>query len=153
MQREKNLEFVQGVQIDFIDSLKNNGTKYLLIFEESCGEICNTKAIVDFATAGRHRGKSTYYVPHNLFHQREIRNDVELQNMHIVLFKSRRDVMQVSTLCSQLGLGSELVDWYRGATPVPYGHLFVDLSPRTDDRIPDCTYTKSISSKVYVFGR
>ena len=40
MQREfKNLEFVQGVNFDFIDSLKNNGTKYLLIFDDSCVEI------------------------------------------------------------------------------------------------------------------
>ena len=32
MQREiENLEFVRGVNFEFIDSLKNNGTKYLLI--------------------------------------------------------------------------------------------------------------------------
>ena len=30
------LEFVQGVNVEFIDSLKNNGTKYLLIFDDSC---------------------------------------------------------------------------------------------------------------------
>ena len=36
-----NLEFVQGVIFEFIDSLKNNGTKYLLIFDDSCEEICN----------------------------------------------------------------------------------------------------------------
>ena len=31
----ENLEFVQGVNFEFIDSLKNNGTKYLLIFDDS----------------------------------------------------------------------------------------------------------------------
>ena len=37
MQEEiENLEFVQGVNFEFIDSLKNNGTKYLLIFDNSC---------------------------------------------------------------------------------------------------------------------
>ena len=41
--------------------------------------------------------------------------------------------MQVSTLSAHMGLGSELVDWYRDATSVPYGHLLIDLSPRTDD--------------------
>ena len=52
MQKEnKNLEFVQGVNFEFIDSLKNNGTKYLLIFDDSCKEICNSKAIVDIAPA------------------------------------------------------------------------------------------------------
>ena len=42
MQKEtENLEFVQGVNFEFIDSLKNNGTKYFLIFDNSCEEICN----------------------------------------------------------------------------------------------------------------
>ena len=53
MQNEiENLEFVQGVNFEFIDSLKNNGTKYLLIFDDSCDEICISKAFVDIATAG-----------------------------------------------------------------------------------------------------
>ena len=57
MQKEiENLEFVQGVNFQFIDSLKNNGTKYLLIFDNSCEDICNSKAFSDSATAGRHRG-------------------------------------------------------------------------------------------------
>ena len=63
----ENLEFVQGVNFEFIDSLKNNGTKYLLIFDNSCEEICNSKAFVDIATAGRHRGLSTIYIKHKLF--------------------------------------------------------------------------------------
>ena len=113
MQKEiKNLEFVQGVSFEFIDSLKNNCTKHLLIFVNSCEEICNSKGFVDITTAGRHRGLSKIYIKHNLFHQSKLGRDVELQNAHIVLFKSPRDVMQVTTLSTQLGLGSELVDWY-----------------------------------------
>ena len=135
MQKEiENLEFVQGVNFEFIDSLKINGTKYLLIFDNFCEESCNSKAFVDIATAGRHRGLSTIYIKHNLFHQSKLGRDVELQNTHIVPFKSHRDVMQVTTLSTQLGLGSELVDWYRDATSVPFGDLLIDLPPRTDDR-------------------
>ena len=63
----ENLELVQGVNFEHIDSLKNNGTKNLLIFDYSCEEICNSKAFVDIATAGRHRGLSTIYIKHNLF--------------------------------------------------------------------------------------
>ena len=89
MQKEiENLEFVQGVSFEFIDSLKNNGTKYLLIFDDSCEEISNSKVFVDIATAGRHRGLSTIYIKHNFFHQSKLGIDVELQNTHIVLFKS-----------------------------------------------------------------
>ena len=141
---------MQGVNFEFIDSLKNNGTKYLLIFDDSCEEICNSKAFVDIATAVRHRGLSTIYIKHNLFHQSKLGRDVQLQNTHIVLFKSPRDVMQVTTLSTQLGLGSELVDWYRDATSVPFGHLLIDLSPRTDDRLHYCTDSGSVPSKFYI---
>ena len=151
MQKEiDNLEFVQGVHFDIINSLKKNGTKYLLIFEDSCAEICSFKEFVDIAIAGKHRVFSTTYIKHNLFHQSKLGSDVELQNTHIVLFKSSRDVHQVATLIVQLGLGSALLDWYRDATSVPFGHLLIDLSPRTDDRLRYCTNSGNIPSRFYV---
>ena len=113
MQKEiDNLVFVQGVNFEFIESVKNNGTKCLVIFDDSCEEICNSKVFVHIATAGRHRGLNTIYIKHNFFHQSKPGRDVEIQNTHIVLFKSPRDLMQVSTLIAQLGLGSEFVGWY-----------------------------------------
>ena len=151
MQKETdNLEFVQGVHFEFINFLKNNGTKYLLVFDDSCAEICNCKEFLDIATAGRLRGFSTIYIKHNFFHQSKLGRDVELQNTHIVLFKSPRDVHQVATLSVQLGLGSALVDWYRDATTVPFGHLLIDLSPRTDNRLRYCTNSGNFPSTFYV---
>ena len=114
-----NLEFVQGVHFEIINSLENNGTKYLLIFDDSCAEICNSKEFVDIANARRRRGFSTISNKHKLFHQNKLGRNVELQNTHIVLFKSPRDVHQVFTLSVQLGLRLVLVDWYRDATSVP----------------------------------
>ena len=55
----EKLEFVQGVNFEFFDSLKINGTKYMLVFDDSFEEICISKAFVYIATAGRHRGLST----------------------------------------------------------------------------------------------
>ena len=69
MQKEiDNLQFAQGVHFEFINSLKNNGTKYLLIFEDSCAELCNSKEFVNIATTGRHCQFSTKNLKHNLFH-------------------------------------------------------------------------------------
>ena len=150
LKETENLEFLQGVNFEFIDSVKNNGTKYLLLFDDSCEEICNSKAFIDIATAGRHWGLSTIYIKHNFFHQSKQGRDVELQNTHNDLFKSPRDVMQVTTLSPQLGLGSELVDWYRDATSVPFGHLLIELSPRTDDRLRYCTNSGSVPSKFFI---
>ena len=78
------------------------------------------------ATAGRHRGFSTLYIKHKVFHQSKRGRDVELQNTHNVLFKSLRDVHQVAILGVQLGLGLAFIDWYRDATSVPFGHLLID---------------------------
>ena len=58
--------------------------------------------------------------------------------------------MQLTTLSAQSGVGSELVDWYRDATFVPFGHLLIDLSPRTDDRLRYCTNSGSVPSKFYI---
>ena len=58
--------------------------------------------------------------------------------------------MQVTTLGTHLGLGSELVDWYRDATFVVFGHLLVDFLPSTDDRLGDCTNNGCIPSKKYI---
>ena len=79
------LDFVQGVNFEFKNSLKNHGTKYLLIFDISCEEICSSKAFVYIVTAGRHRGLNTIFIKHKLFHQSRLGRDVELQNTHIVL--------------------------------------------------------------------
>ena len=57
---------------------------------------------------------------------------------------------QVATLSVQLELGLALIDWYRDATSVPFGHLLIDLSPQTDDRLRYCTNSGKIPSKFYV---
>ena len=153
-QKIENVEFVRGVSFEYIDSLKNNGLKDLLIFDDSCEEISNSKKLVDIATAGRHRGLSTIYIKHNLFHQSKHGRNLELQNAHIVfIFKCRRNVMQVSMLSEQMGLWSSLVDWFWDAISVSYGHLLIDLSPRTDDRLSYCSNTGSIPSKFYIPDR
>ena len=106
MEKEiETLEFVRGVNFEFIHSLKNNSTKYLLFFDDSCEEICNSKAVVNTGTAGRHRGLSAIYIKQNLYHQSKLGRDVDLQNTHIVPFKSPRDVMEIIFLGTQLGLG------------------------------------------------
>ena len=61
--------------------------------------------------------------------------------------------MQVTTLSTQFRLRLGLVDWYRDATSVPFGHLLIDLSLRTDDRLRYCTNTGSIPSKFYIPDR
>ena len=100
----KKLHFIQGVDFKFFQSLPNNETKYLLIFDDSREKISSSNDFVKTATAGRHKGLSKIYIKHNHFHQSRLERDIELQNTHIDLFKSPRDVLQINTLSQQLGL-------------------------------------------------
>ena len=53
MQKEiENLEFVQRVNFECFDSLKNNGTKYLLIFDDFCDEIAVRKLLLTLPLPG-----------------------------------------------------------------------------------------------------
>ena len=104
MQKEiENLKFVQVINLEFIDSLENNGAMYLLIFYNLCGKISYSKAFVNIATTGKHCQLNTIYITYNLFHRSKLGRDVKLQNTHIVPFDSSRDVMQLSTLSAQIG--------------------------------------------------
>ena len=61
--------------------------------------------------------------------------------------------MQVTILSAQLGLDSELVEWYRDATSVAFGLLLIDFSPRTDDRLRFCTNSGSVPPDFYTHER
>ena len=45
-QQIESLEFVQDVDFQFFDPLKNNGTKYLLIIDDSCEKTCISKILL-----------------------------------------------------------------------------------------------------------
>ena len=96
--------FNQGVDFDLFENFPNYGTKYLLVFNDTCEENSYSKQFVKIATAGRHRGLNIRYIKHKLFHLSLLGRDEELQITHIVLFKSPRYVLQFKTLSQQLGL-------------------------------------------------
>lgn len=129
-----NIEYINGVDFDMIKSLPR-GKKYLLVFDDSCEEICRSKEFQMIATAGRHKGLNVIYIKHNLFHKSPLGRDIELQLTHIILFKNPRDVQQVKVLGKQLGLGNELDVWYKDATSKPYGFLLIDLCPKTNENL------------------
>ena len=92
----------------------------------------------------------TKYIKHNLFHQSKLGRDVAIQNAHIVLFKSPRDVLEINLLSQQLGLGCHLKEWYQDATSVPYGYLLNDLTTKTVDSLRYCSNSGSVPTKFYL---
>ena len=61
--------------------------------------------------------------------------------------------MQVSMLGAHLRLRSKLADWYRNLTSVSYGHLLIDLLPRTHDQLRFYSNAGSIPSKLSIPDR
>ena len=77
-------------------------------------------------------------------------SDTELQNTHIVLFKSPRDHQRVNVPEKQFGLGNSLKKWYADATSIPYDHLMIDFSFKTDDLLLCSTDVTSFLTKLYL---
>ena len=145
-----DIEFVQGFDFDTIDNLPADGTKYLLIFDDSLDILSKSEKFNGIATAGRHRNLNCVYIKHNLFHKNKTGRDAELQTTHIVLFKSPRDVQQIDILGRKLGLGRQLKQWYDDATQEPFGHLMIDLRPSTPDLLRYCSNVTSFPSEFFV---
>ena len=151
MQKETdNLEFVQGVHFEFFNSSKKTVIKVYSFLMTRVQNFATLRSLWTLLLLSDIAEFYTIYIKHNLFHQNKLGRDIELQNTHIVLFKSPRGMHQFAALSVQLGLGSPLVDWYRDATSVPFGHLLIDLCPQTDDRLRYCTNRGNIQSKTYV---
>jgi hypothetical protein len=144
------IEFIKSLDFELIDNLPNDGTNYLLIFDDSCAEISRSRDFEKIATAGRHRKFNVIYITHNLFHKSPLGRDVELQNTHIILFKSPRDVNQIAKFGQQLGVWKNFVQWYKDATSKPFGHLLIDLSLRTNDKLRYCTDVGTFPTKFYL---
>ena len=71
------------------------------------------------------------YIKHNLFQQSKWSRTIDLNTTHRVLFKSLRDFQQIVYLGKQLNCLQLLKDAYKLATAQPYGHLIIDLDPKT----------------------
>ena len=148
--RINNIEFIKCIDFELIDSLPADGTNYLLIFDDSCSEISRCREFEKLATAGRHKKLNVIYIKHNLFHKSPLGRDIELQNTHIVLFKSPRDINQIQRFGQQLGLGKQFSKWYEDATNKPFGHLLIDLTPRTNDKLRFSTNIGQFPTKYYL---
>ena len=129
LERKLNIQFKKFTSFEIISELED----CLLVFDDSCEEIFNDKEFSKLATAGRHKNISVIYVKHNLFQQSKWSRTIDLNTTHIILFKSPRDVQQIGLIGRQLNNTQFLNESYELATKQPFGHLLIDLDPKTSD--------------------
>ena len=135
IEREVNIFFTKFFGFEFISQLEN----CLLVFDDSCEENFNDKEFSKLATTGRHRNISVIYVKHNLFQQSKWSRTIDLNTTHIILFKSPRDIQQITYVGKQLNNTNFLKESYELATKQPFGHLLIDLDPKTSDSLRYCS--------------
>ena len=135
IEKQLNIQFQKFSNFDVISNLED----CLLIFDDSCEDIFNDKEFSKLATAGRHKKLSVIYVKHNLFQQSKWSRTIDLNTTHIIIFKSPRDIQQVSFIGRQLDNTNFLKESYELATKEPYGHLLIDLDPNTSEALRFCS--------------
>ena len=129
MEKTLGVTFKKYANLEFLNGFAN----CLPIKDESCEENYNDKEIVKLATAGRHKNINIIYIKHNLYQQSKWSRTIDWNTTHIILFKSAQDIQQVEFLGKQLNLVKVLKHCYQLGTNEPFGHLLIDLDPKTSD--------------------
>ncbi len=134
-----NMEFIGCVDFGIIRDLKKDGTNYVVIFDDSCAEIYNSKDFESLATSGRHLKLNVLYIKHNLFQQSKYSRTIDLNNTHLILFKNPRDYEQIKSLFTRMGKCKFLTECYHSAVESTsnrgWGHLFIHLLPRKREEL------------------
>ena len=143
--RSVNIQFLATIDFDLIKTLEN----CLLVFDDSCDEIYNNKEFVDLATSGRHKKRHVIYIKHNLYHQSKYSRTIDLNTTHLVLFKSPRDIQQIKVFGKQLDNFEFLQKAYLKATEHPFGHLLIDLDPKTTDSLRYCSRVVDVAPSLF----
>ena len=117
----------------------NNLENFLLIIDNSYEEIYNDKEFFKLATAGRHKNINVIHIKHNHYQQSKWSRTIDLNISHIILFKSACDIQQVEFFSKQLILVKFLKHCYQLAAKELFGHLLINLDPKTSDCLRYCS--------------
>lgn len=137
----ENLEIVDGFPESDFESLTGNT---LLILDDLMLELENDKRIATMFTKMRHYNISTIFIVQNLYHNSKYLRTVTRNAHYLVVFPNPRDMGMIMTLGRQIyPLNTKfLPDAFNQATKKPFGYLFIDLKPGTDQkfRLRDCVF-------------
>lgn len=132
-----HIEFYKGIpaeldQDDYFDiSIPN-----MVIIDDLMSDCKNDERLTKLFTIGsHHKNLSVIFIVQNLFLQgREMRN-ISLNTHYFVIFKNPRDNKQIGVLARQIypTKSKFLVEAFDDATSMPYGYLFLDLKPVTEE--------------------
>ena len=140
----KNVRFLEGLP----DANEFDGTKRVMLVIDDLMHEANEKVSQIFTKGSHHKNISVLFLTQNIFHSSKHNRTMN----YIVIFKNPRDVGQVSILGRQMfPKGKFLEEAFKDATARPYGYLFIDLKPNTDEQLRVRTNIFSDEAPQYVY--
>ena len=150
-----NIRFVAGVPTDFDNYIDRESTN-LFILDDLMTEIKSNQNVTHLFTKGsHHKNLSVIVLLQNLFQQGPESRTISLNSHYLVVFKNPRDASSITHLAKQMYPGNIrfMQEAYRDATIEPYGYLFIDLKPDTDERLRLRTNIFPTDANHYVYVR
>ena len=134
MQNIPDINFIQGVPNAEVFNSFDTTSHTLLILDDLQHDIAKNKTCEKLLTQLSHHANITViYVLQNLYYPGI--KTLTLNTHYNVLFQNLRDVLQISILSRQLGMGNALVDAYKDAVLTrKYGYLLIDLCPHSEQK-------------------
>jgi hypothetical protein len=128
-----NLTMHQGLPTD-LDDWAPQASHRLLVIDDLMDKVVNDMDMSLLFTQGcHHKHISIIYITQNLYLQGKYARTVSLNTQYIVLFRSLRDVSQISILGRQMfpGKSKLLSQVYVDVMKLPYTYLIIDSSPHS----------------------
>jgi hypothetical protein len=129
-----NMTMHQGLP-DNLDDWAPQAKHRLIIIDDLMDKVVNDMEMSLLFTQGcHHKHISIIYITQNLYLQGKYSRTISLNTQYIVLFRSLRDVSQISLLGRQMfpGKSKLLTQVYTDVMKVPYAYLIIDSSPHSN---------------------
>ena len=137
MKEINDINFVEGLPskediIDFAEEGKNN----VIVLDDLMTKVMKSEEMLNlFCQYSHHLNLTVLFLTQNVFHGGKFSRTLNLNSHYYILFRNRRDVNQIGVLGRQLfpGKQKEFLEIYNFCCKEPYGYLFVDLHPRSEE--------------------
>ena len=128
LQNNEKVSFTQQLP----DELPNNG---LLVLDDQLLNV-DKRSVSLFIQESRHKNSSVVYLSQTVFGG-PLQRALSINSTYLVLMKSPRDKLSVSTLARQMypTKSTYLTQAYLMATTEPYSHFLIDLHVKTDEQL------------------
>lgn len=118
-----------------IDEFSFDKVPTLLIMDDLLADIVNSREVQHYVTVmSHHNNMSIIMLMQSIFPKGQYARTISLNCHYMVLFKNKRDGMQIKVLGNQLMPGrlQYFMDSYKKATSKEWGYLIVDMHPSSD---------------------